>query len=149
MKFSTRIDIDRPAGELFDTIADFDRIEQMLTRRATSVARIDPAQDPGNGIGWDIGFDWRGQARRLWLVVTRHDRPGRMSMAGQSESLDVELDATVVALDPARSRLVFETELRPRNVRARLMMRTAKLAKPQLDQRYARRIADYLRDLSA
>lgn len=149
MKFSTRIDIDRPAGDLFDTVANFDRIEHMLSRRGAAVARIDPAQDPGNGIGWDIGFDWRGQARQLRLVVTRHNRPDRMSMTGQSDSLDVEIDATVVALGRARSRLLFETELRPRNMRARLMMQTAKLAKPQLDQRYARRVADYLGDLSA
>lgn len=149
MKFSTRIDTDRPAGELFDTVADFDRIERMLIRRGAAVTRVEPAQDPENGGGWIIGFDWRGQARELRLAVTRHDRPDRMSMSGQSEALDVEIDATVVALGRSRSRLLFETDLRPRNMRARLMIQTAKLAKPQLDQRYAKRIAEYLKDLSA
>ena len=68
-------------------------------------------------------------------------------MVGQSDSFDVAIDATVVALGRARSRLIFETGLRPRSMRARLMVQTAKLGKGQLDQRYARRINDFLTDL--
>ncbi|MGR3545436.1 MAG: hypothetical protein ACU0BE_14215 [Paracoccus sp. (in: a-proteobacteria)] len=147
MKFSTRIDTDSAASDLFDTVGNFDRIERMLTRRGAVITRIDPAQEPGTGVGWMIGFDWRGQPRQLRLEVTRYDRPERMSMVGQSDSFDVAIDATVVALGRARSRLIFETGLRPRRMRARLMVQTAKLGKGQLDQRYARRINDFLTDL--
>lgn len=70
-------------------------------------------------------------------------------MAGLSDALETTMDATVIALGHARSRLFFETDFRPRNMRARLMMQTAKLAKPQLDQRYAKRINEFLKDLSA
>ncbi|MDB2551330.1 hypothetical protein N9X71_01935 [Paracoccus sp. (in: a-proteobacteria)] len=149
MKFSTRIDTDSAASDLFDTVGNFDRIERMLTRRGAVITRIDPAQEPGTGVGWMIGFDWRGQPRQLRLEVTRYDRPERMSMVGQSDTFDVAIDATVVALGRARSRLIFETGLRPRSMRARLMVQTAKLGKGQLDQRYARRINDFLTDLQA
>ena len=65
MKFSTRIDTDSAASDLFDTVGNFDRIERMLTRRGAVITRIDPAQEPGTGVGWMIGFDWRGQPRQL------------------------------------------------------------------------------------
>lgn len=149
MKFSTRFDIDSTAEDLFARIGDFGRLERMLMRRGASVSRVEVSQATQSGIGWLIGFDWRGRPRSLRLDVTRNDRPERLSLAGVSEALDVAIDATVIALSRSRSRLIFETELRPRNMRARLMMQTAKLAKPQLDRRFERRMGDFLADLGA
>lgn len=149
MKFSTRFDVDSTAEDLFASIGDFGRIERMLMRRGVSVSRIDPSQEPGTGIGWLLGFDWRGRARNLRLAVTRHDRPERLSMAGESDALEIAIDATVIGLSRTRSRLIYETEIRPRNMRARLMLQTAKLAKPQLDRKFKRRMADFLTDLRA
>ena len=40
MKFSTRIDTDSAASDLFDTVGNFDRIERMLTRRGAVITRI-------------------------------------------------------------------------------------------------------------
>lgn len=147
MKFSTRFDLDSKAEDLFARIGDFGRIERMLMRRGASVSRLDPAETPQTGVGWIVGFDWRGRPRSLRLDVVTCEPPQRLSMSGQSDALDVAIDATVIALSPSRSRLIFETELRPRNMRARLMMQTAKLAKPQLDRRFERRIGDFLSDL--
>ncbi len=147
MKFSTRYDTDSTAEDLFGVIGDFGRIERMLMRRGASVTRIDPAQDPGTGMGWRIGFDWRGRPRCLRLDVTRYDRPERLSMAGTSDALDINIDATVIALSRSRSRLLFEADVRPRNMKARLMLQTAKLAKPQLDRKFDRRIGEFLSDM--
>lgn len=149
MKFSTRFDIDSPAEDLFASIANFGRIERMLMRRGATVSRLDPAVQSGGMVGWQIVFDWRGKPRNLRLDVTRHDAPEHLSMTGTSEALDVAIDATVIALSRGRSRLIFEAELRPRTMKARLMMQTAKLAKPQLDRKFDRRIEDLLTDLRA
>lgn len=142
MKFSTRLDRDLPADQLFDAISDLQRIERLLMRRGVQVQRIDPGEPAAAEYGWDLTFDWRGKERRLQLIPTQLDRPERISMRGSSESLDLALDVTVVALSRQRSRLIFETEIRPRNMRARLMIQTAKLGKAQLDRRFERRIQD-------
>ncbi|MDP5307225.1 SRPBCC family protein [Paracoccus spongiarum] len=146
MKFSTRFDVDSTADDLFAAISDFNRLERVLRRRGTSVSRVAPDAGP---VGWLIGFDWRGRPRKLRLEVTRSDPPEHLTMAGTSEALDVAIEASVVALSPSRSRLIFETTLRPRNMRARLMLQTAKLAKPQLDRKYDRRIAEFLDHMRA
>lgn len=147
MKFSTRCDTDSSAPDLFDRISDFNQIEHLLMRRGASVQRIDPAQEPGTGIGWNIGFDWRARARALRLEVVRFDRPERLTMSGLSDSFDIVVDMTVVALGRNRSRLIFETEIRPRNMRARLMLQTAKLGKGQLDRKFTRRIDAFVAEL--
>ena len=147
MKFSTRADFDEPATSLYDLISDFGKLERVMVRRGASVTRIDPAQDPGTALGWMVGFDWRGQARHMHLQVTRFDRPERISMWGQVDTFDVGIEMSVVALNRARSRLIVEADIRPKNMRARLMVQTAKLAKPQLDRRFARKINAFLEQM--
>lgn len=147
MKFSTRVNGDIPATQLFDRVADFDRLERILILNGASVARIDPAVEPGTGMGWNIAFDWRGKERPIRLEVDRFDRPEILSMNGQSDSLNIVVVATVIPLSPSRSRLIFQTEVEPRNMRARLMLQTAKLGKARLDRRYERRIREFLGEL--
>lgn len=144
MKFSTRVDKEVPAEQLFAAIGDFDALERLLISRGASVMRIDPAQEPGTGMGWQIGFDWRGKPRNMRLAVTRYDRPEALAMQGRSQALDMTVNGTVVALSRVKSRLIFELEVRPRNMKARLMLQTAKLGKAQLDKRFERRITEYL-----
>ncbi|MBB1496855.1 SRPBCC family protein [Paracoccus sp. MC1862] len=148
MKFSLRQDTGLPAVQLFDAISDFPRMERMLVRRGTSIRRVDPAQEPGAGMAWDLAFDHRGKRRELRLDVTRFDRPEKIAMAGGSDSLDIGIEMTVVALTRAKSRVIFELKVKPRNMRARLMLQTAKLGKAQLDRRFADKVGKFLFDLT-
>jgi hypothetical protein len=144
MKFSTRIDTDLSAEALFEAIGDFDALERMLIGRGASVSRIDPSKEPGITMGWNVGFDWRGRPREMRLVITRFDRPEQMTMAGRSNALDLAMNATVVALSRVKSRLIFEAEVKPRNMKARLLLQTAKLGKGQLDRRFQRRVEEFV-----
>ena len=149
MKFSTRHDLDRPAVALFDGLSDFPRIERILTRRGVAVARVDPAREPGVGLAWDVAFDWRERRRELRLDVTRFERPETLALAGRSEAFEIAVELTVIALSRGRSRLVAEIEVRPRTMRARLMLQTAKLGKPRLDRNFARRVAQLAEAVAA
>ncbi|MFC3628306.1 hypothetical protein ACFOM8_02475 [Paracoccus angustae] len=149
MKFSTRIDTAMPAGNLFDIAGDFCRSERALSARGVLVRRIEPTEEPGAGPGWELEFNWRGQRRTMRLAVTRFDRPSQIGLEGPSDQFDLAINMTVVDLSRAKSRLLFETEVRPRNMRARLLLQTAKLGKAQLDRKYDQRIADFLTHLRA
>lgn len=147
MKFSTRIDADQPAPQFFDKVNDFNRLEELLIERGASVTRVDPAKEPGTGMAWDIVFDWRGKERRIRMAATRFDRPEHVTMTGHSDSLEITIDSTIIALSQSRSRLVYEVDIHPRNMRARLMLQTAKLGKARLDRRYEQRIRELVADL--
>jgi len=148
MKFSLRHDTALPADELFGAISDFPRMERMLVRRGIGVRRIDPALEPGAGMAWDMVYDHRGARREVRLDVVQFDRPDRIALAGQSDSLEIAIDMTAIALTRAKSRVIFELNVRPRNGRARLMLQTAKLGKAQLDRRFADRVGKFLTDLT-
>ncbi|WP_299839521.1 hypothetical protein [uncultured Paracoccus sp.] len=149
MKFSTRKDTELTADQLFQSLVDFDRLERILARRGAAVTRLHPAQQPAAGAGWQVGFDWRGRRRELRLEVMQLEAPGRMVISGLSEAFDLIIDLTVMALSKQRSRVIFEAEALPRNMRARLMLQTAKLGKSQLDRKFDTGVARLVNELTA
>jgi hypothetical protein len=149
MKFSTRQDTDIPADALFRAVGNFPSLERMLVRRGASVRRLDGMVQPGVGMGWRIGFDWRGRRRELDLHVTEFVSPELIVLAGSADQFDLSIRMTVVALTMSKSRLIFETAVQPRSMKSRLLLQTAKLGKAQLDRKYARRIADFVAHVSA
>ncbi|WP_199260435.1 hypothetical protein [Paracoccus binzhouensis] len=149
MKFSTRQDTDLPAEELFRAISNFGSIERLLVRRGASVRRLDALAQPGPGMRWQVGFDWRGRHRELDLELVRLDRPELVAIEGSSDQFNLALRMTVVALTPGKSRLIFEAEVLPRGMKARLLLQTAKLGKAQLDRKFAERIGDFVRRMAA
>lgn len=148
MKFSTRLDTELAPAELFQTIGDFDRLERLLTRRGALVRRLDPAFEPGVGIAWNISFDWRAKQRDLRLDVTRFDRPENITIEGVSDMFSFTLDMTVIALTLSKARLQLQLNMRPRSMKARLLLQTAKLGKSQLDRKFGLRVADFLGDMT-
>ncbi len=149
MKFSTRHEADLPAETLFRAISDFRAIERLLSRRGAVVQRRDSLSEPGTGMNWLIGFDWRGRRRELTLEVTRYDPPEALVLGGQSDLFDMVIQMTVIALTPGKSRLIFETDILPRGMKARLLLQTAKLGKSQLDRKFAGRIGEFITQLTS
>lgn len=149
MKFSTRQDTDLPAEALFAAVSDFPRIERILLRRGASVRREDTDGPPGQGPSWRIGFDWRGKARAVQLQVIACQPPERLVFSGLSELFTLSIAATVVALSPSKSRLIFEADLQPRGMKARLMLQTARLGKTQLDRKFAEGIGAFVQNLAS
>lgn len=148
MKFSTRQDTNLPAESLFRAISDFDSLARILSRRGASVRRTDGLATSGVGMAWLIGFDYRGRSRELTLEVTGFRPPELVELQGNSDQFDVSVQMTVVALTKAKSRLIFETVLLPRGLKARLILQTVKLGKPQLDRKFAKRVAEFVDSLA-
>lgn len=149
MKFSTRQDADLSAEALFRAVSNFDDIGRMLARRGAVVQRLDKLTGPGIGMTWQIGFDWRGRRRDLTVELARFDPSESLVLRGQSELFDLTIQMTVLALSRTRSRLIFETDILPRGMKARLLLQTAKLGKSQLDRKFAQRIGDFVGTLAA
>lgn len=119
----------------------------MLIRRGVAVSRADDMQDGTRG--WNLAFDWRGQRRALRLVLVQFDRPEKIALKGESSSFELRLDMSVVALARNRSRLIFELDVKPRNMRARLVLQTAKLGKAQIDRKLEAKVAGFVDDVTS
>ena len=71
-----------------------------------------------------------------------------MAFSGSSDQFSLSILMTVVALAPSKSRLIFEVDVQPRGMKARLLLQTAKLGKAQLDRKFAQRIAQFVDNLA-
>lgn len=149
MKFSVRNDTDLSGERLFSAISDFSQIERMLVRRGAKIQRLSPQLVAEKGMAWDLTFDFKGKARELRLEVDQIDRPEKIVILGTGESLLATITMTVIALAANKSRIIFETEVKPRNMRARLMLQTAKLGKANLDRKFAQKIEAFLSEITA
>lgn len=145
MKFTTRKDTNIAADKLFDAVNDFDRLERIIKRRKAQVTRIPP--ESGEIHAWNVAFDWRGRRRELRFAVTDQAPHETLSLHGNIESFDLEMQITFVALTRSRSRVISEVNARPRSMKARLILQSAKLTKGKLDKRYAQNIATFVDQL--
>lgn len=148
MKFSTRQDTDLSAEALFAAISDFPTMERVLLRRGVQVQRLDQHPQPAIGNAWRLGFDWRGRARDVRIAVSDLSLPESLGFSGASDHFKLLTRLTVVALTRAKSRLIFEVEVQPRGMKARLMLQTARLGKSQLDRKFAERIEEFVSRLA-
>ncbi|WP_246184957.1 hypothetical protein [Paracoccus aestuariivivens] len=93
---------------------------------------------------WAIGFDWRGKQRDVDLSVVENAPPEKLVLSGTSDMFDLGIVMTVIPLSLSKSRLIFEVDVRPRGMKARLLLQTAKLSRGQIDRKFAQRIGDFV-----
>lgn len=147
MNFTAKEDVEAPIDHVFAEISDFPAFERMAMRRGARVSRIDDLKTPGPGMGWHLGFTFRGRERAVDVEMTEMDAPNRMVFVGHSSGIDGGGVVELVALSPTRTRLKLKVEIKPKTLSARLLVQSLKLAKGNVENRLQLRVADYAADV--
>ncbi|MEQ8294545.1 MAG: SRPBCC family protein [Roseovarius sp.] len=147
MKFGTREDIEAPIEFVFEQMTDFKAIERAAMRRGAEVQRVDKLNHKGVGMMWDAAFELRGKAREIELELTEYDPPNGLVMASRSAGLGGKMKAELVALSRTRTRVTMDVELEPKNLTAKLLVQSLKLAKKSLMNRLNERMAAYSKEI--
>ena len=128
-------------------ITDFDSFERSAMRRGADVTRLKDMSEAGAGMAWDTEFQFRGKSRKARLTLTQYDPATGIAIEATSPSLEADFIVDLLALSRTRTRMSVELDLRPRNLSARLMMQSLKLAKTSLTKRFKLRVAEYSKDM--
>lgn len=147
MKFSTREDIDATIEEVFESLCAFENFERLATRRGAEVRRLDTMSEPGVGLQWQAFFSMRGRRRRMELTMDQFERPNEMVVLAQTDGIDATFEIELIALSRTRTRMAVSLDLRPKNLPARLLVQSLKLAKATLSKRFKLRIAEHAKQL--
>ena len=140
MKLSTREDIEAPLAFVFDTFADTEGWERAALRRGAEVTRTDRVQGFGPGMAWNLGFSWRGKARRVSLKLVSVDAPNSLGFQAFGASVDAHITLEFVELSARRTRITVGAVAKPRNLAARVFLQSLKLARGKIDQKFSARI---------
>ena len=134
MRIALKHDIAIPAAKAFAMATDFAELERAARRKGVQVIRKDKLVGPGPGMSWDIAFRFRGRERRVESTLTSIDLPRQAVFTGMSQHLAIGLVFSVIALSRDRSRLMLDLDLRPRTLRARFMIQSARLARGRIER---------------
>ena len=143
MKFSTRQDIAAPIDYVFGRTADFEAIERQAMRRGIAVDRADNLDCTGLGMRWDVVFPYRGKSRNIKGELTEYDMPNSYLIQSVSGGVEADFDVEFLPLSRCRTRVIVGLQLSPKTLSARLLLQSLKLAKNSLDERFAKRIAQF------
>ena len=147
MKMNAREDVEAPIEFVYQQVTDFQAFERRAMRRGAEVLRVDDLKVDGPGMGWDIIFMLRGKQREVQLELARLDPPNGLTMASRSPSMGGELVVDLVALSRNRTRMTVNIELVPKNLTARLLVQSMKLARKSLTRRLRKRVTEYAVEL--
>lgn len=147
MKMSAKEDIEAPIEFVYQQITDFQAFERRAMRRGADVLRVDDLKTDGPGMAWDVTFMLRGKQREVQIQLARLDPPNGLTMASRSLSMGGQMVVDLVALSRNRTRMSLEIELAPKNLTARLLVQSMKLARKSLTRRLRKRVSEYAVEL--
>lgn len=147
MKFSAKEDIEAPIEFVFEQITDFTSFERSALRRGAEVQRVDNLTRQGPGMQWDASFKYRGRIREVNIELVSLDPPNGMVIGSRSTSMGGEMVVELVALSRGRTRMSVELEMHPKNLSARLLVQSLKLARNTLNKRFRKRVATFAEDI--
>lgn len=149
MKFSTREDIEAPIEFVFGRVTDFNGFERQALRRGADIQRIDTGQAPTQGSAWQVAFKFRGKDRKMKATIAKMEPPTTLRIDTAANSITGESSIELVALSRSRTRISVVMELSPRNLSARLLLQSLKLAKNNLNRKFKMRVNDFAEDVEA
>lgn len=143
MQFNTREDIALPVDAVFAALTDFGAFERSAVRHGAEMLQGGTA----NGQSWRVRFPYRGKPRVLEAAILRHDPPRALVSLGRVGGLEGTLALELVSLAPGRTRLLADLRVLPTSLRARVLMQSARLAKPALNRRFKTGFARLAREI--
>ena len=143
MKFSSKEDIEAPIGAVFAVLSEFESFERQAIRRGADIQRLGAIEPPHVGMGWQVGFSFRGRQRDLKVSLTEFEPDSRIAVTGEGDGLTGRMELELLALSPGRTRLSVAMTLEPKTLSARLLVQSLKLAKAKLSQKFKQRVAEF------
>ena len=148
MEFSTRQDIEAPINFVFDEVTNFSTFERQALRRGADVQRRDALEQPGIGVGWDVTFSFRGKDRKISAEITEFDRPNAYRVESVASTIDADLVVDLLPLSKGRTRLSITMKLSAKNLGAKLMLQSLKVAKSSLNSRFSNRVDLFAKEVA-
>ena len=149
MKFSVREDIEAPIEFVFAQMTDFKALERAAMRRGAEVQRVDTNTQVGPGMAWDASFKLRGRQRDVQIEITELDTPNRLVLSSRSPAMGGKMVVELIALSRARTRAIMDVDLQPKNLSAKLLVQSMRLARKNLNKRLKDRVKGYAEEIAS
>lgn len=149
MQFQIKQDIEAPIDFVFQQMTDFKSFERAAMRRGADVQRVKDGKEGGVGTAWDARFKLRGKDREVQIEITECDSPNRLVVSSRAPSMGGDMVVELIALSRNRTRVDSNVKLAPKNLTAKLLVQSLKLARKNVSHRLNDRLAAYAVEVEA
>lgn len=147
MDISSKVDVNAPAGYIFDCLADFQAFEKAALRRGADVQRVDDNAALCVGALWDVSFKFRGRKRDVKVELSEYQAPELAHYLATGQGVVATMRIELVPMSKKRTRLVTDVTMEAKTLPARLLLQSFKLAKKQAEKRFDRMMEDFAKQL--
>lgn len=149
MNFQVKQDIEAPIEFVFAQMTDFKAFERAAMRRGAEVQRVNDGGEGAVGTAWDAKFQMRGKEREVKIEITECDSPNKIVVSSRAASMGGDMVVELIALSRNRTRVDSIVQLAPKNLTAKLLVQSLKLARKNVLQRLNERMANYAIEVEA
>ena len=147
MKLATKKDIEAPIAKVWASLADHEAWERAAMRRGVDVARTDTLRSHGAGMSWHARFDYRGKSRKADLTLTEMSEPGLLGFSLVSDAIEIVSRVELIEMSAKRTRIMVNSEIKPRSLGARLFLQSLRLARAKVDRKFDAKVGQLAVDL--
>ncbi len=147
MKFKMQHDIEAPIDFVFGEMTDFKSLERSAMRRGADVQRVDNIEGKCPGMAWDANFKLRGKEREVKVEISEYEEPSKLVVSSRSPTMGGSMVVELMSLSRTRTRVTSDVVLQPKNLTAKLLVQSMKLARKNLNKRLNDRMESYAEEV--
>jgi hypothetical protein len=147
MKLATKKDIEAPIAKVWAGLADHQAWERAAMRRGVDVSRTDSLRNPGPGMAWTARFDYRGKSRKADLTLSEMVEPSHLGFSLLSDAIEIVSRVELIEMSAKRTRIIVDSEIKPRSLGARLFLQSLRLARAKVDRKFDSKVGQLAADL--
>lgn len=143
MRLNTSQDIDAPIEFVFEKVADFSSFEMLLMNAGANISRTDDLSEIAQGMAWHVDGTFRGKQREIDVELENLKRPEKLKFLCETENMKAVAKVELEELSADQTRMTLLIEPEAKNISARLILQSMKLAKRSIENRVKNRLTKF------
>ena len=100
-------------------------------------------------MAWTARFDYRGKSRKADLTLSEMVEPSHLGFSLLSDAIEIVSRVELIEMSAKRTRIIVDSEIKPRSLGARLFLQSLRLARARIDRKFDQRAAQLAGEIEA
>ena len=149
MRLSSSQIIGVPKDYLFERITDFDSFESYIHTEGGMAERTDNVAGTQSGMSWHVSGTFRKKQRNVDLTLENYAPSDKLKYVCETSSMNAAIFFELTEITPDQTELSLYIDPEARNISARLVLQSVKLAKKTIERRITQRIERFGNQIEA
>lgn len=140
MRLNSIQEVHAPIDYVFGRLTDFASFETYISNIGGSASRTDDLDGTGRGMSWHIEGEFRGKFREVDLELQNISPPEKLKYFCETQTIEAVIWFELEPLGDELTRMNLMMDPTARNISARLILQSVKLAKGTIEKRLSKRL---------